>query len=196
MAKSKGIEYKRKLIQALHKANIGTTLNLWCTKTRVLEKMIRDNINVVSRANQRAPASVLAQTRTSAPPRAVHKPKSVARRKLASHPIDSLQFVKTDAFLQSREWQTLRYEAIRLQGGRCQCCGATAADGAIIQVDHIKPRSKFPELALTLENLQVLCRPCNMGKGAWDQTDWRSERKPEPTGMLFRQGKVVGWRSE
>ncbi len=37
----------------------------------------------------------------------------------------------------------------------------------------MKPRSKYPELALDPENLQVLCRACNMGKRAWDETDFR-----------------------
>ena len=34
-----------------------------------------------------------------------------------------------------------------------------------ITVDHIKPRSKYPELALEIENLRVLCRSCNSKKG-------------------------------
>ncbi len=46
-----------------------------------------------------------------------------------------------------------------------------------MNVDLIKPRSKFPELALTLDNLQILCAACNHGKGNWDQTDWRPEPK-------------------
>lgn len=53
------------------------------------------------------------------------------------------------------------------------CCGATREDGVQIQVDHIKPRKTHPELALDINNLQVLCEVCNHGKGNWDQTDWR-----------------------
>jgi 5-methylcytosine-specific restriction endonuclease McrA len=83
---------------------------------------------------------------------------------------------KVDAsknFLESREWQELRYRALKLHGARCQCCGATRKDGKEIHVDHIKPRSRFPLLALDIANLQVLCGDCNRGKGAWDETDWR-----------------------
>ena len=40
-------------------------------------------------------------------------------------------------------------------------------------MDHIKPVSKFPKLRLAESNLQVLCEDCNMGKSAWDETDWR-----------------------
>ena len=79
----------------------------------------------------------------------------------------------TDAFLQSYEWRRVRMEALKLYGNRCQCCGASPATGAVINVDHIKPRRLFPDLALTVSNLQVLCETCNHGKGNWDMTDWR-----------------------
>lgn len=79
----------------------------------------------------------------------------------------------TDAFYQSREWWQARYRALKRSNQSCELCGATKESGAILQVDHIKPRSRFPNLALDLANLQVLCRDCNMGKGAWDTTDWR-----------------------
>jgi hypothetical protein len=47
-------------------------------------------------------------------------------------------------------------EAIKKHGAKCLCCGATPSDGIRINVDHIKPRKKFPHLALDLNNLQVL----------------------------------------
>jgi len=65
---------------------------------------------------------------------------------------------------------------LRKYGARCQCCGRGARDGAIMQVDHIQPRSRHPELALRADNLQVLCRDCNLGKGTGDATDWRPRR--------------------
>ena len=79
----------------------------------------------------------------------------------------------SDEFLQTYEWRRVRMLAIKKYGARCQCCGASPDTGAVINVDHIKPRRFFPELALDLENLQVLCSPCNHGKGNWDMTDWR-----------------------
>lgn len=82
-------------------------------------------------------------------------------------------YAASDKFLQSYEWRKLRMEALKLHGARCQCCGASPATGAVMNVDHIKPRRTHPELALTLSNLQVLCGECNHGKGNWDQTDWR-----------------------
>lgn len=76
----------------------------------------------------------------------------------------------TGSFINSPLWRKLRYQALLTYGRKCMCCGST--DGPF-HVDHIKPRSKHPELALTLSNLQVLCEDCNLGKGAWDETDWR-----------------------
>lgn len=83
------------------------------------------------------------------------------------------------SFYQSDAWRALRYEALRLHGARCQCCGATARDGKVIHVDHIKPRSRYPHLELVLANLQVLCDDCNLGKAARDETDWRPAGEEE-----------------
>lgn len=82
------------------------------------------------------------------------------------------EYVRDDGFYKSDDWRKLRYLALRNCKG-CQCCGAKASDGVHLHVDHIFPRYKYPHLSLKLENLQVLCDDCNMGKGAWDDTDWR-----------------------
>lgn len=84
--------------------------------------------------------------------------------------------VTSPAFLQSGEWRKLRMEALKLHGARCQCCGASRADGVVMNVDHIKPRKHFPELALDIDNLQVLCNVCNHGKGNWDMTSWKNKK--------------------
>ena len=76
-------------------------------------------------------------------------------------------------FYSSWEWKKARYQALQRYGAKCMLCGATPQSGAQICVDHIKPRALYPALELDLDNLQVLCDDCNMGKGRWDQTDWR-----------------------
>lgn len=78
-------------------------------------------------------------------------------------------------FYQTWAWKSVRYQALKKYGAKCMVCGATPETGAVICVDHIKPRSKFPELSLDVNNLQVLCADCNMGKSNWDQTDWRKK---------------------
>lgn len=76
------------------------------------------------------------------------------------------------SFYQSWEWKRLRYKILQEYDSVCMCCGATALQERIV-VDHIKPRSKYPELALDEDNLQVLCNSCNMGKSNDDETDHR-----------------------
>jgi 5-methylcytosine-specific restriction endonuclease McrA len=43
-----------------------------------------------------------------------------------------------------------------------------------IEVDHIKPLSKHWDLRLRKDNLQVLCRDCNRGKGNRHFDDFRT----------------------
>lgn len=93
----------------------------------------------------------------------------------------------TDDFLRSYTWRRLRMEVIKERGAKCECCGATPTDGqTVINVDHIKPRKRFPTLALDKTNLQVLCETCNHGKGNWDETDWR-----EPTPATVQTPKIT-----
>jgi 5-methylcytosine-specific restriction endonuclease McrA len=87
--------------------------------------------------------------------------------------------VESDAFLQTYEWRRVRMEALKKYGPVCQCCGASPKTGAVMNVDHIKPRKLFPQLALDVSNLQVLCHECNHGKGNWDMTDWREAEQLE-----------------
>lgn len=77
-------------------------------------------------------------------------------------------------FYESRAWKILRYQAFEKYGNRCQCCGATPDDDVQLHADHVKPRSTNPELALDLNNIQILCVDCNVGKLNQFDTDWRN----------------------
>ena len=96
------------------------------------------------------------------------------------------QKVESDAFLESFEWRRLRMQILKRDGAKCSCCGATPADGRVMNVDHIKPRRKYPEMALDPSNLQVLCSECNHGKGNWDETDWRQQYSEASIGAKLR----------
>jgi hypothetical protein len=78
---------------------------------------------------------------------------------------------KVESFYDSTEWKKLRYSVLLKNSRECMACGSIEN----IHVDHIKPRSQYPDLQLVEDNLQILCEPCNIGKGAWDTTDWRKE---------------------
>lgn len=83
----------------------------------------------------------------------------------------SRKHVRRDDFYRTEEWKRARYEALRLNGGRCECCGARGGD-VQLNVDHKIPLSRAWALRLEPSNLQVLCASCNWGKGNHDSTDW------------------------
>lgn len=58
----------------------------------------------------------------------------------------------------------VRFEVLHRADYTCQACGAKAADGAELHIDHIHPVSKGG--TNDPANLQALCRDCNLGKGA------------------------------
>lgn len=70
-------------------------------------------------------------------------------------------------------WRALRYQALKLYTPVCCLCGLDRNNGAVLHVDHIKPKSLYPELQWDLNNLQILCEDCNLGKSNFDTTDWR-----------------------
>jgi len=101
------------------------------------------------------------------------KKSALPAKKRITQALPNTPNVASKDFLESFEWRRLRMEALKKYSPRCMCCGATPKDGAVMNVDHIKPRKLFPALALDISNLQILCHECNHGKGNWDQTDWR-----------------------
>lgn len=62
-------------------------------------------------------------------------------------------------------WSKIRIAVLAHYNSTCQACGATAAEGAKMNVEHILPRERYPWLAFEFDNLQVLCAPCNKAKG-------------------------------
>lgn len=124
------------------------------------------------------------------------KAKALAKRQkkvVAGKPAKQKKAVKTKRvandnasgkkFYASAEWKRVRYDALKRSSGRCECCGVSPHEGAILNVDHIKPMRYFPALALEVSNLQVLCGSCNQGKGARDYTDWRKEHVEQKTSL-------------
>lgn len=73
-------------------------------------------------------------------------------------------------FYTSKKWVELRKKILKKYGYVCLKCGAK---DQIIHVDHIKPRSYYPELELDENNLQPLCRTCNIRKSNKNEIDYR-----------------------
>ena len=95
------------------------------------------------------------------------------RQKARAAKPSAFKRISSEDFYLTPEWRGLRYQALLKNDGRCELCGRCKHDGVMLHVDHIRPRSKFPKLALALENLQVLCEDCNVGKSNVDDSDWR-----------------------
>jgi 5-methylcytosine-specific restriction endonuclease McrA len=81
--------------------------------------------------------------------------------------------INSDMFLRSNQWRELRKKAIEIYGNSCLKCGKEGNENSPINLDHIKPRKFFPELALDINNLQPLCSSCNKNKGNGQPIDYR-----------------------
>ena len=88
---------------------------------------------------------------------------------------------RSKRFYASLSWRRLRYKALAANavrhGGKAHCdlCGATAVPGVPLDGDHIEPLSKNWARRLDSTNVQILCRPCNFGKGNRDNQDFRPQ---------------------
>jgi 5-methylcytosine-specific restriction enzyme A len=75
-----------------------------------------------------------------------------------------IQFIREDKlmkFYKSREWRTLRLEALRRDNNECQMCKDQGKYHKAECVHHIKEVKDYPMLALTLDNLMCLCNKCH-----------------------------------
>jgi 5-methylcytosine-specific restriction endonuclease McrA len=93
----------------------------------------------------------------------------------------------------TRQWKILRYQVISMYGSRCMACNAVDKQ---IQVDHIRPVSLYPELALDPKNLQILCKDCNEGKINLDQKDFRTKKQRKSMARFELQNIKTSWDKE
>jgi hypothetical protein len=104
------------------------------------------------------------------PPAPVASPSPPARRRWKEPELSPLYDAAQGL---GRTWRALRYEVLKRSDGRCHLCGMGAEHGAVLTVDHIKPKSLYPDVADDPDNWQALCLVCNSGKSNLDTTDWR-----------------------
>lgn len=60
----------------------------------------------------------------------------------------------------------LRFRVLQRDGFRCQYCGRSARDGAILHLDHVVPVAAGGETSE--DNLITACETCNLGKSSGD----------------------------
>lgn len=73
----------------------------------------------------------------------------------------ALANTSAEYFYRTKTWKQFRFYAFSKKEKVCCKCNSTKD----LQLDHIQPRSIYPEKAFTLENVQILCKECNFGKG-------------------------------
>lgn len=66
-----------------------------------------------------------------------------------------------DRFYNSTAWKEVRTQAFVRDNYTCVDCKQV---GHKLEANHIKPRSKHPELKLELSNIETLCKKCHDGK--------------------------------
>lgn len=69
--------------------------------------------------------------------------------------------LKKQGFYQKAAWRRLRRQALERDHYLCQECLRQKRFTKATEVHHIKPAEDYPELALTLSNLESLCWPCH-----------------------------------
>lgn len=72
-----------------------------------------------------------------------------------------LPMKQAESFYTNAAWRALRLAALKRDHFRCTVCGVYVGAKGDSRVDHIRPRSECPELALELSNLRVLCATCD-----------------------------------
>lgn len=72
----------------------------------------------------------------------------------------------------TEKWKKLRYVTLRKFNFKCLACNSTDKE---LHVDHIKPISIYPSLAFEENNLQVLCKDCNLSKSNKFEDDLRNK---------------------
>ncbi|OZE25673.1 hypothetical protein CH262_12515 [Rhodococcus sp. 05-2255-1e] len=84
----------------------------------------------------------------------------------------------SDKRIHSGKWTKFAQQVLKEDG---YVCAVEGCDTRASHVDHILPRSKFPELMYDRSNLQSLCQFHNTSKGAkmpgdqrntWFNPDW------------------------
>jgi len=105
------------------------------------------------------------------------KPK-IKKRRVKKHK------TKFSGFYGSEEWRQLRLEVFALYGKKCLRCGKKKN----IHVDHIFPRSRYPQLELDIDNLQPLCKDCNEDKLNRHYWDYRPISNKEKLKLLSKVG--------
>ena len=140
-----------------------------------IEQAKQDTGQAVAGAPHAPPARLKSMpNRPARPCRRPGCPELVDSGFCAAHQEDHKQYDRFRGTAASRgydsDWTRIRLLALKRDNFLCLHCLATKRVTPAIDVDHIEPISKRPELRLVLANLQSLCRACHVVK---TKREWR-----------------------
>lgn len=93
-----------------------------------------------------------------------------------------------ETFYASEEWKLLRSWVFKSYINNCFSCGSNKN----LEVDHIRPISKFPHEALKYKNLQILCRQCNALKSNKSSRRFKSSIHKIKPFLIDENIKILG----
>lgn len=88
---------------------------------------------------------------------------NLSNKNIQNIEIDETKFVRAG----------IRWQVFERDDFKCVACGKSSHDGAILHVDHIRPKSRGG--SNKMDNYQTLCHLCNIGKSNKSEKDLRNK---------------------
>lgn len=84
---------------------------------------------------------------------------------------------ESERIISSRKWGKFRLQIIERDNYHCQRClhKYGRIETTRLEVHHIRPRSKYPELIFERTNVITLCKTCNISLGTRETLDFKWE---------------------
>lgn len=103
---------------------------------------------------------------------------------------DLIQAIKkgdVKKFYNSSDWQRIRQQVLQRDNYECVRCKSLGKVGSPDFVHHIKHLTKYPELGLTLSNLETLCHKHHEDEHPEKFVKARRNFKPKPKPKGFKE---------
>jgi 5-methylcytosine-specific restriction protein A len=82
------------------------------------------------------------------------------RRPAVNHKAPPFENAQRSNYYGSYRWKSLSRRMVR-ENPRCELCGVSKADGAILEAHHRDPPRGDEDMFFDENNLMVLCQPCH-----------------------------------
>jgi uncharacterized protein (TIGR02646 family) len=91
------------------------------------------------------------------------------------------------------DYTDAKISLIKAAHNKCMYCEGKLGADSYPQVEHIQPKSKYPELEFAWDNLGISCQICNTNKGAkYDVTKrFINPYQEDPSEFIYFEGEYV-----